>query len=233
MLSLVIPVYRNSANIKPLLAALRDLYVQLAGELEVIFVVDGSPDDSHAQLKQDLPNEPYKARLLLLSRNFGAFAAIRAGLAAARGSRCAVMAADLQEPLDLIQRFDERLRKGDVDVVIGKREGRDDPFFSRLFSGLFWGSYRRFVQKEIPPGGVDVFGCTDQVRRHLVELGENNSSLVGLLFWVGFRRAAVPYQRQPRRHGKSAWSFSKKLRYLTDSPSACSWPWEAWACSPA
>ncbi|MBN2576854.1 MAG: glycosyltransferase family 2 protein [Deltaproteobacteria bacterium] len=218
MLSLVIPIYKNAANIEPLLEALRGLPGQLAeDELEVVFVVDGSPDDSYVRLRQAAPQQPFRSQIVCLSRNYGAFAAIRAGIAASHGERFAVLAADLQEPLDLVVAFDRILLADQADVVVGQRVGRADPFLSRLASRAFWGTYRRLVQKEIPPGGADVFGGNRRVRRQLVMLRESNSSLVGLLFWIGFRRVMVPYQRKEREHGKSSWSFGRKLRYLSDS----------------
>jgi glycosyltransferase involved in cell wall biosynthesis len=127
------------------------------------------------------------------------------------------MAADLQEPPELILQFAKLLREGQCDVVVGRRTGRADPLGSRMASALFWGFFRRCVQRETPTGGVDVFGCTRAVRDHLLRLGENNSSLVGLLLWVGFRRAEVLYTRQKRRAGRSSWTFRKKMRYLMDS----------------
>lgn len=218
MLSLVIPVYKNSPNIGPLFEALRTLPEQLFDQqLEVIFVVDGSPDDSYLQIRNRLPQANFRCQLLALSRNFGAFAAIRAGIAAAQGSHFAVMAADLQEPIELVVAFDKALAADEADVVVGQRVGRADPLLSRLASSAFWATYRRMVQKEIPPGGVDVFGGNQKVQRQIVALQETNSSLVGLLFWIGFRRLSVPYQRRVREHGTSAWSLKKKLRYLSDS----------------
>ena len=217
MISLVIPVYRNAENISALLDALAALRGQLRDELEVVFVVDGSPDDSYEQLRRALPGQVGRTQLLLLSRNFGSFAAIRAGLEVARGDRFAVLAADLQEPPELIGRFEERLANGTCDVVIGARAARADPLLSRLGSTLFWAAYRRWVQPEIPVGGVDVFGCTMQVRDEILKLHETNSSLIGLLFWVGFRRELVAYDRRARLAGRSAWTLAKKLRYLSDS----------------
>jgi glycosyltransferase involved in cell wall biosynthesis len=217
LISLVIPVYRNAENIEALMQALARLHRELADELEVVFVVDGSPDDSYLRLSASLPKAPFRSQLLLLSRNFGAFSAIRAGLAAGQGDYFAVMAADLQEPPELILQFASLLRGGQCDVAVGRRTGRADPLGSRMSSALFWGFYRRHIQREIPTGGVDVFGCTRAVRDHLLRLCENNSSLVGLLFWVGFRRVEVEYPRQERRAGRSGWTFRKKMRYLMDS----------------
>lgn len=217
MMSLVIPVYKNAANIAPLLEALTALSAALDGALEVVFVVDGSPDDSHARLAFALPQTPLRAQLLRLSRNFGSFAAIRAGLEVASGDRFAVMAADLQEPPELVREFDARLRAGDVDVVIGQRVGRQDPLLTRLAANLFWSLYRRWVEPQLPPGGVDIFACSAPVRDQLLALNERHSSLIGLLFWVGFRRALVPYQRRERTIGRSAWTLNKRIRYMFDS----------------
>jgi polyisoprenyl-phosphate glycosyltransferase len=217
VISLVIPVYRNEDNIPPLLDALENLHKALSGRLEVVFVVDGSPDNSALLLKHRLPAATFQSQLLLLSRNFGSFSAIQAGLRAGRGEYFAVMAADLQEPPSLILDFDRILSAGQADITVGMRTKRDDGFLSGLASGVFWSFYRRLVIREIPPGGVDVFGCTVQVRDLIVELRENNSSLIGLLFWAGFRRASVPYVRAKREIGTSAWTFSKKFRYLSNS----------------
>jgi polyisoprenyl-phosphate glycosyltransferase len=217
MISVIVPVYRNAENISSLLDALQDVNRKLTGELEAIFVVDGSPDDSYALLAAALPATDLRAQLILLSRNFGSFSAIRAGMAAARGARLAVIAADLQEPPELLLEFDQRLRSGDCEVLVGLRTHRHDPLLSRMASSLFWAFYRRYIQKEIPPGGVDVFACTPRVRDLILQMQEANSSLIALLFWVGFKRALVPYVRRPRLLGKSAWTFKKRLNYLFDS----------------
>jgi glycosyltransferase involved in cell wall biosynthesis len=210
-------VYRNEASVPDLLAACAALDRELGGRLEVVFVVDGSPDRSFELLRAALPREPFRSQLLLLSRNFGAFPATRAGLAHARGSYFAVVAADLQEPPELALTFFRTLEQGQVDVTLGTRTGRGDPLLTRVPASLFWGLYRRFVQRDMPPGGVDVFGCTRPVRDALLALRESHTSLVGLLLWLGFRRALVGYERRPRAHGRSAWTFKKKLRYLSDS----------------
>lgn len=215
--SVVIPVYRNRESLPELMAQLRKMNSALEGLLEVVFVVDGSPDDSHAWLRRNLPQQPFFSVLVALSRNFGSFAAIRAGMTEARGPLLAVMAADLQDPPEAALEFFDVLRTGECDVVVGVRSARADPLPSRLASAVFWGAYRRLVQPQLPPGGVDLFGCNRLFRDQLVALPELNTSLVGLIFWLGFRRAEVKYVRRPRPYGKSAWSFRRKLRYLSDS----------------
>jgi glycosyltransferase involved in cell wall biosynthesis len=215
--SLVIPVYRNRESLPELLEQLRGLQASLPHPLETLFVVDGSPDDSHAWLRSALPGSGLDARLILLARNFGSFAAITAGLAEASGDYFAVLAADLQDPPEVAGRFFEVLSTGEVDVVVGTREARADPWPSRLAAGLFWGLYRRIIQPQIPPGGVDLFGCNRAFRDQLIRLNEANTSLVALLFWLGFRRRTISYVRRERPYGKSAWTWRRKIKYLSDS----------------
>ena len=124
----------------------------LAGEFEVVFVVDGSPDRCLQILRERLPSLPLRTRLLSLSRNFGSFAAIAAGLDSARGSNLAVMAADLQEPPELVLRFFEVLDVGRADIVFGVRGGRSDPWLSEIASNLFWFFYRKLVVRDMPRG---------------------------------------------------------------------------------
>lgn len=214
--SVVVPVYKNSATLPALVAQLEALADTLPGPLEAVFVVDGSPDDSADVLARLLPGARIPARLVSHSRNFGALAAIRTGLAEATGDYIGVIAADLQEPPTLLGEFFAALRDG-AQVVVGRRIARGDPALSATLARAYWSLYRRWVMPEIPPGGVDVFAVDRQVRGELLRLDESHSSLLGLLFWVGFRRAEVPYTRLARTEGTSSWTLRKKVRYLLDS----------------
>ncbi|WP_218671119.1 glycosyltransferase family 2 protein [Microbispora sp. GKU 823] len=218
---MIVPVYRNAEFVPQLIAEFSGISAIAAERygmpVEVVFVVDASPDDSYELLERALPQAPFRSQLLLHARNFGAFAAIRTGLRAARGDYFAVINADLQEPPELLLQFLDRLVRDDMDIAVGVREGRDDPGMSRLAANLFWAFYRRFVVKEIPSGGVDVFGCNRRIRDELLRLEEANSSLVGLVYWLGFRRCEVPFQRRARAHGKSTWTLAKKVTYFMDS----------------
>lgn len=218
-LSVVVPVYRNAGSIAPLPEALERLARDVDGGLEAVFVVDGSPDESHALLRAALPAAGFSAQLVELTRNFGAFPAIRVGLERARGRVIAVMAADLQEPPALALGFLDALRDGRADVGFGVRDGRDDPPVGKLLSTLFWSLYRRLVMPDIPRGGVDVFAVTADFRDRLVALREANTSLLAQLFWLGGRRVFLPYarQRRPREYGRSAWTLRKRLKYFSDS----------------
>ena len=212
--TLVVPIYRNAATIDGLVEAVAGIAGQLEGGLEAVFVIDGSPDDSRTRLMRALPNAPFPSRVVTHARNFGSFAAIRSGLQLARGEYIAVMAADLQEPPELVVQFFRRLATGEADIVAGERASRNEKGMHA--SRTYWRLYRRFVMAEMPPGGVDVFACTAAVRDVLCSMEDQNTSLVAQLFWVGFRRELLPYHRLPRS-GESGWTLGRKLRYMSDS----------------
>jgi polyisoprenyl-phosphate glycosyltransferase len=212
--SLVIPVYGNSESIATLIEAVSEIEQALDGGFEVLFVVDGSPDDSRDLLHTALAERGLAARVIEHSRNFGSFAAIRTGMSLARGRRIAVMAADGQEPSSLVIEFLRRLEGSDVDIVVGERASRNDR--GHAFSKFYWRLYRRFVLQEVPAGGADVFACTAAVRDVICSLEPIHTSLVAQLFWVGFRRQSIPYDRLPS-DTPSGWTLRRKLRYLSDS----------------
>ena len=217
MKSIVIPVYKNEDSIPSLLKVLLSIQEQLNENIEVVFVVDGSPDRSYEMLNELLPNTGLNCQLLLLSRNFGAFAAVRAGLEAAKGDCFGVMAADLQEPPELIIESMQILETKEYDIVVGTRDTREDPLMGKLSSQLFWYFYKKFIVPEMPVGGVDVFSCNKSFREELLKLDESHSSLIAQIFWLGFRRKIIYYDRLEREHGVSAWTFKKKVNYMMDS----------------
>jgi glycosyltransferase involved in cell wall biosynthesis len=198
--SVVVPVYGNEATLPALIERLKVMADGLDARMEAVFVVDGSPDGSLLVLRKLLPMSGLLAQLVCHSRNF-----------------VAAMAADLQEPPELVEQFFEHLASGEYDVAVGVRTGRDDPLTTTMLSKAFWSMYRRWVHPDIPPGGVDIFACTQEVAVRLVALDESHTSMVGLLYWLGFRRIGIPYCRAPRTEGKSGWSFKRKMRYFLDS----------------
>lgn len=204
-------------NISDLMDAMRNLLPKFDCEVEIVFVIDGSPDRSEFLIGEDLEKNPINAKIVSLSRNYGAFAAVRAGLEVASGDSIGVIAADLQEPPEILLDFYRTMSEKDVDIVFGKRMGRKDPLLTRLFSSIAWNMYRKFINPDIPKGGVDVFGMSRKVKTSVLNLNETNSSLVGLLFWVGFKRGFVEYQRREREKGESAWNFSSSSKYFMDS----------------
>lgn len=215
--STIIPVYKNVDSLRRLITELNKISGILGEGYEVVFVVDGSPDSSFELLSEELKTACFESQLVLHSRNFGSFAAIRTGLMCARGQYFGVMAADLQEPPALMLNFFKALEHEDCDVVIGTRDSRADPWSSRFASTIFWKLYKRLVVNDMPEGGVDVFGCNLTFKNELLKLNESRSSLVALIFWLGFKRKFISYSRLQRTEGSSGWSFRKKIDYMMDS----------------
>ena len=152
MYSVVIPVYKNEGSIPALLSEMSFVSSVIADRFglttEFIFVVDGSPDSCYGMLREMLPRASFPSQLVLHARNFGSLAAIRTGLLAGRGEYFGVIAADLQEPPELLVDFLAPLVTNVADIVVGRREGREDPAATRISANLFWRLYRIFVNPE-------------------------------------------------------------------------------------
>jgi hypothetical protein len=116
-----------------------------------------------------------------------------------------------------VEQFFHVLRADEADLCLGVRRSRQDPGFSKFLSQTYWRLYRRFVIRDVPAGGIDIFGCNGAVRTAVLSLDQRSGSLIGQLFWVGFRRLEVPHDRRARIEGTSAWSLAKRLRYFVDS----------------
>ncbi len=216
IVSIVVPVFHNAAS-------LAELHQRLAAAMgaagvdryDVTYVDDGSRDGSHEVLLGLASGNP-GVRVVKLSRNFGSMAAIQAGLVHASGEAVAVISADLQDPPEMLSQMVARWRAG-AKVVLAARESREDPLLSRAFSALFYRLFRTLVSSEMPPSGFDFFLLDRQVARLLVEHAEKNTNLAASILWLGFAREVLPYRRAARPHGRSMWTFGKKVKYLYDS----------------
>lgn len=220
--SIVVPVFKNEDSIDRLMNRVSSLASSLAVDVEAIFVVDGSPDSSLSLLQSNLPKTTFDSKIILLSRNFGAFSAIRAGLREADGTATVVMAADLQEPISLIENLLALVMKDGIDVAVGVRQARKDSFVSRFLSSSFWRFFNKLTTLEMPRGGVDIFALSSDARQKINEFQESSTSLVGLIYWIGFKRQEVTYLREKRMEGASSWSLRKRMNYAKDSITAFS-----------
>ena len=215
-LSVVVPVYHNQET-------LRELYVRLSGacstiapgSYELIFVNDGSGDWSWEVLSQ-IASADLSVRAISLSRNFGSQAAILAGLAHASGDMVGVIAADLQEPPELISDLYRACDAG-AEIALASRSTRGDPWTTRQFASIFYALLRRFALPEMPVGGFDCFVASRRVGLLLLDHARPNVYLPGELLWLGFSRTVIPYDRLARPAGTSMWTFWKKFRFLVDS----------------
>lgn len=224
VVSLVVPVYHNARSLPDLLIRFQQLAARNSGDqFEFVFVDDGSQDDSVSVLQQ-LQSQESRVRIVKLSRNFGSNAAISAGLSQATGDAVAVIAADLQDPPELIHDMLAKWRSGDR-VVLAARESRDDPGLTAFFADCFYNLFRRFAIKTMPKHGFDFFLIDHKVCALINGIQESNPYLMGLILWLGFEPAVIHYHRQEReaRYGRSMWSFARKIKYFIDSFAAFSY----------
>jgi dolichol-phosphate mannosyltransferase len=222
LVSVVVPVYGNAAD-------LRALHVRLGAavaatpaiDAEFVFVDDGSADDSFEVLSA-LSAQDSRVRVLGLSRNFGSNAAILAGLAQAKGDAVMTLAADLQDPPELIGPLVAAWRDG-AQVVLAARRKRADPLASRLLAAAFNHLFRLLVFPQFPRGGFDLVLLDRVVIDAILRMPEKNSYLFGQVLWVGFRRATVLYDRAARQSGRSGWTLWRKVKYFIDAFTAFSY----------
>ena len=218
LISIVSPVYHNAPSLPDLLAAFQALAGRCpADRFEFVFVDDGSGDDSFAVLERLAAAEP-RVRVVKLTRNFGSNAAILAGLGHARGDAVAVIAADLQDPPELLDEMLTHWRRGSK-VVLATRATRHDPPLTALLANAFYRLFRRFAIKSMPKGGFDFFVIDRQACDLIKGIQESNAYLMGLILWLGFEPVVIPYHRAERkkRYGRSMWTFARKVKYFVDS----------------
>ena len=218
LVSVVIPVYFNEENLPVTWPALDSALRELPAGMrwEAIFVDDGSGDDSYLRLCEIQASAPDRVRVVKFTRNFGQVSAILAGLREARGDCAVVISADLQDPPGLISELVERWQRGRCKIVLATRSDREDGFFARLTSHLFYRLMRRFAIPSMPIGGFDFFLIDRAVVDFLGQVEERNTFLQGQILWTGYEPELIPYVRRERQIGRSRWTLSKKIKYFTD-----------------
>ena len=214
--SIIVPVYKNEGSLPTLFDQLDALAADLQ-DLEVVFVVDGSPDRSAELIRDYLPRAVPAVQLLTLTRNFGAVRASRTGLMKARGEYMTLMAADLQDPPELVRSLLRTVEEGPCRVAVAVRTDRADPLLTRLTSAVAWRVLRRMSLPSMPEGGFDSYAITREVRDHLAGMTEATFSPLAQLLWLGYPFKPLAYQRPRREHGKSGWSVRARARYFLDN----------------
>jgi dolichol-phosphate mannosyltransferase len=184
---------------------------------EYVFVDDGSGDNTWNALETFKATQPNgKVKLIKLSGNFGSYNAILAGMKYATGDCNVIIAADLQDPPELMVKMYSYWKQG-LKLVIANRTDRKDPFFSKLFAKTFQYVIKKFALKNLPDGGFDFVLFDKQLRDDVVKLDEKNTNTLYLFTWMKYEYITIPYQRREREIGKSRWTFSKKLKLFIDS----------------
>lgn len=214
LLSIVVPLLNEAENLAALHERLSATAAKLDRDVELIFVDDGSTDESFARLVALREKDP-RVRVVRFSRNFGSHAACLAGYVHCKGDHAVIISADLQDPPELI--LDLVAAAKDADVVWASREARDDPALTMLFSSIYNRLMRKIALPNYPEKGFDFVIVARRVLDVIVSRRERNSSLFAQILWTGFRQKSVPYARVARRVGQSKWTFWKKVKLALDS----------------
>ncbi|MGN8655888.1 glycosyltransferase family 2 protein [Blautia obeum] len=214
--SIVIPVYYNEDNLKPLYKDLKKKFIdEIEYEYEIVMVNDGSLDRSY-QVMKELAAQDKNIKIVSLSRNFGSHAAILCGLEKCTGDCAVVKAADLQEPTELLIEMVESWKKGN-NVVLAVRQDREESLGTKFFANTYYWLVRKAALANMPEGGFDVYLLDRKVINVLLSLDERNSALTGQILWSGFKTEQIPYVRLEREIGTSKWTLKKKIRLVTDT----------------
>ncbi len=205
VLSLIVPVFNEEDNLPALVERVKAVVEAEGVDYEFMFIDDGSKDRS-LDVLTELAAADERVKIVSLSRNFGSHAAISAGIDHVSGDAAVIMAADLQDPPEVIGEFLKKMREG-YDVVWGARAARPESMRRRLAGRVFYGLVRSIALPGYPKGGTGSF-CL--ITRRVVEalrlFPEKQRITFGLVYWAGFKQTLVLYERAPRRAGSSGWS---------------------------
>jgi dolichol-phosphate mannosyltransferase len=215
-LSIVIPLYKSAPNIQSLCDSLRHLCSELEKwDIEIVFVQDGCPENSIELAEREVFPKGTSVKFLKLSRNFGQQNAFLAGLKYATGTHFVSMSADLQDNPILIKEM-IILSENGSEIVICNRTKRNDGLLNNSMSFIAYKFLKHEVSK-IPQGGFDFFLLGVKSREALLVLRSRYRYLQSDILTLGFSVSYLPYERQRRLHGKSSYSFDKKLRIFANA----------------
>jgi len=217
LISVVVPVFHNAESLPALFEKL--LFVATMNskyDFEFIFVDDYSGDESYDVLKKIFESSDRNIKLLKLSKNHGSFYASLAGLSKAKGDCAVIIAADLQDPPELITNMIADWENGNQ-IVMAARNSRADPLMTRIFAKVYYWFLRKMALKDMPKGGFDFVMIDRKVIDIICNTKEKNTSLMGLILWTGYKRSIIYYDRKARGFGNSMWTFAKKVKYFIDS----------------
>ncbi len=215
--SIVIPVYQNEPNLDNTVSKLLSLQEKIFNyDLELVFVDDGSTDNSYSSLCKYQQQYSKIIKIVKLTKNFGQNAAIFCGLKIANGDCAGIISADLQDPYEL---FVDMIRKWEngIKLVMGEREDREESVRQSFISNLYWRLVNRYAVKDYPLGGYDFCLIDRQIIDDVNRIDEKNTHIFALIFSLGYKYESIPYVRKKRIAGKSQWTLSKKIKTFIDT----------------
>jgi len=215
-ISVVVPVYNNQQTLDEMCSQIMDEHANHFNDLnlEIVFVNDGSQDDSWEVLLRLQSQYPQYISLLNLSRNFGQLGALFAGFNQAKGDAIIPISADMQDPISLMGQMVKHWRDG-IEIVVCHRQNRQDGFLRSFFSKFAY-SIARLSSAELPSGGFDYWLMSRKVCQLLCACKGRHNFIQGYLLSLGFSKVFIPYTRVQRTVGKSGYNFAKSLKIIID-----------------
>ncbi|HWB55064.1 MAG TPA: glycosyltransferase family 2 protein [Tepidisphaeraceae bacterium] len=215
-LSVVIPLFNEQDNLRPIHAQLKQALSPLNCEIQIIFVDDGSTDSS-PRILGEIAREDASVQVLILSRNFGHEAASTAGLDAATGDAVVLMDADLQDPPETIPQMLEKWRQGAQIVLAVRRTRHGESFFKKITSWLFYRIVNFLADISFPKDAGDFRLIDARVLDALKQMREQDRFVRGLIAWTGFETAKVEYDRPARHAGRTKYNPIKLFLLSVDA----------------
>ena len=215
-LSLIIPCYNEEAAAPIFHREATEVLRGMDAEYEMLFINDGSQDQTLAVLRSLAAQDPH-VTYLSFSRNFGKEAAMYAGFCNAKGDYVAVMDADMQDPPSLLPQMVELLASGEYDSVATRRATRKgEPVIRSWFAGKFYQLINKISNADIVDGSRDFRLMRREMVDAIVEMGEYNRFSKGIFGWIGFRTYWLSYENVERVAGETKWNFWKLFKYAVD-----------------
>ncbi len=215
--SVIIPLYNEADNINILVSALNAFFSENGTyKCEIIFVNDGSSDNSFELLK-NASHRHYQFKLISFSKNFGSHAALRAGILHATGDYITFMYADLQDPLELINKLLVECTTNKNEIAWACRSNTGNKFSERAFSKAYSLLMRKYAIASYPEKGFDIVMFSKKVQLYVNQNIEANSSIFLQILTLGFKQSSIQYNKQVRKVGKSKWTLGKKIKLFVDS----------------
>lgn len=213
-LSVVTTLYRSGSTIDEFYSRIKQTVAKIDQDHEIIFVNDGSPDNSGA-LALSLFKGDERVKVIDLSRNFGHHKAMMTGLAAAKGELIFLIDCDLEEQPEWLREFYEQLSNNDADVVFGIQNRRKGTIFERASGAIFFWIFNRMSDTPIPPNLLTARLMTRRYVRNLIRHRERATIISGLWELTGFKQVGIKLDKKAR--GKTTYNFIKKIEILVDA----------------
>lgn len=212
-LSFIVPCYNEAENVDPFIQSVNDNF-PITEDYEVVFVNDGSADNTFEKLKEIKKSSPCNIKIINFSRNFGKESAMYAGLQHACGDLVSIIDADLQQDPAIVKKMVEMLdENADIDCVCACQEDRHEGKFTAMCKNAFYKIADRFTEIPFQSGASDFRTFRKSVRDALLSMGEFHRFSKGLFSWVGFNTVYIPYTAKERQGGKSSFNFIKLIKY--------------------